>query len=163
MTPQELHPHLGELCADDLNIAIVVARFNAHITEKLWEGALAAWQACGGDVSALEIVRVPGAFELPLAAQALARSKRFDAVVCLGCVIRGDTDHYDYVCDQAASGLMRVGLDESLPVIFGVLTTDNLEQALERSGGAHGHKGADAIHAAIETALLHRSIAGKKG
>jgi 6,7-dimethyl-8-ribityllumazine synthase len=104
------------------------------------------------------VVRVPGAFELPLVAQALAQSGNFDAVVCLGCVIRGETDHYDYVCSQAAAGIMRVGLDSGLPVIFGVLTTDTLEQALARAGGKVGNKGADAVFAAVETASLLRQL-----
>ena len=147
-----------ELQAGDLKIAIVVARFNAGITEKLLEGAVEAWQNCGGDASTLHIARVPGAFELPIAAQSFAQTKKFDAVICLGCVIRGDTDHYNYVCDQAASGIMRVGLDFKLPVIFGVLTTDNLQQAQDRAGGKDGNKGADALWAAIETANLLQQI-----
>jgi 6,7-dimethyl-8-ribityllumazine synthase len=147
-----------ELRADDLKLAIVVARFNSNITEKLLRGAIAAWQDCGGEESTLEVVRVPGAFELPIVAQALARTKKFDAVVCLGCVIRGDTDHYNYVCDQAASGIMRAGLDSSVPVIFGVLTTDTVQQAEDRAGGKDGNKGADAIRAAIETANVLRQI-----
>lgn len=151
--------HIATLRADDLKVAIVVARFNANITEKLLEGSQAAWKNCGGEVSRLEVVRVPGAFELPIAAQALARTQNYDAVVCLGCVIRGDTDHYNYVCDQAASGIMRVGLDLGLPVIFGVLTTDTLQQAEDRAGGKDGNKGADAIWAAIETANLLERIA----
>lgn len=150
--------HIASLRADDLKVAVVVARFNANITEKLLEGALQAWAGCGGDASTLRVVRVPGAFELPIAAQALARTKKFDAVVCLGCVIRGDTDHYNYVCDQAAAGIMCVGLDESLPVIFGVLTTDTLQQAEDRAGGKDGNKGMDAVWAAIETATLLRQL-----
>jgi 6,7-dimethyl-8-ribityllumazine synthase len=148
----------AELHAGDLKIAIVVARFNSNITEELLMGAVEAWKNCGGDESTLEVMRVPGAFELPIVAQALATTKKFDAVVCLGCVIRGDTDHYNYVCDQAASGIMRVGLDSNLPVIFGVLTTDNLQQAQDRAGGKDGNKGADALWAAIETANLLKQI-----
>lgn len=151
--------HIATLRANNLKVAFVVARFNANITEKLLEGALQAWAGCGGDASTLEVVRVPGAFELPIAAQALARTKNFDAIVCLGCVIRGDTDHYNYVCDQAASGIMRVGLDEGLPVIFGVLTTDTLHQAEDRAGGKDGNKGMDAVWAAIDTATLLKQIA----
>jgi 6,7-dimethyl-8-ribityllumazine synthase len=141
-----------ELDASDLKIAIVVSRFNANITEKLLQGALGAWRQCSGrDGSTPTLAHVPGAFELPLVAQALAQSGNFDAIICLGCVIRGETDHYDYVCSQAAAGIMRVGLDFGLPVVFGVLTTDTLEQALERAGGKVGNKGADAIFAAVET------------
>jgi 6,7-dimethyl-8-ribityllumazine synthase len=147
-----------ELRAGDLKLAIVVARFNSNITEKLLQGAIAAWQGCGGEESTLEVVRVPGAFELPIVAQALARTKKFDAVVCLGCVIRGDTDHYNYVCDQAASGIMRAGLDSGVPAIFGVLTTDTVQQAEDRAGGKDGNKGEDAIWAAIETANVLKQI-----
>lgn len=150
-----------ELHAGELKIAIVVARFNANITEKLLEGALEAWRDCGGEESTLEVARVPGAFELPLVAQAFADTQRFDAVVCLGCVIRGETDHYDYVCTQAAAGIMKAGLDSGLPVIFGVLTTDTLQQAEDRAGGKDGNKGADAIWAAIETTNLLQHISGK--
>jgi 6,7-dimethyl-8-ribityllumazine synthase len=150
--------HLAELRADGLRVAIVVARFNSNITEVLLQGAIEAWKGAGGDESTLDVARVPGAFELPIVAQALAQTKNYDSIVCLGCVIRGDTDHYNYVCDQTASGIMRVGLDSSIPVIFGVLTTDNLQQALDRAGGKDGNKGADAIYAAIETATLLKSL-----
>jgi 6,7-dimethyl-8-ribityllumazine synthase len=156
MTNHELNA--VELSAGDLKIAIVVARFNANITEKLLQGALDAWRGCGGDENTLEVVRVPGAFELPLIAQAFAQTKRFDAIVCLGCVIRGETDHYNYVCDQAAAGIMRAGLDSGIPVIFGVLTTDTVQQAEDRADGKDGNKGADAIWAAIETANLLKRI-----
>jgi 6,7-dimethyl-8-ribityllumazine synthase len=148
-----------ELDAGDLKIAIVVSRFNANITEKLLQGALDAWHQCSGHGgSTPAVVHVPGAFELPLVAQTLAQSGNFDAVVCLGCVIRGETDHYDYVCSQAAAGIMRVGLDSGLPVIFGVLTTDTLEQALARAGGKVGNKGADAVFAAVETLNLLKQL-----
>ena len=146
--------HEGQLAANDLKVAIVVSRFNELITEQLLRGAIDAWRRCGGGESTLEVARVPGAFELPIAAQALAQTQKFDAVICLGCVIRGATDHYDYVCSQTAGGLMKAGLDSGLPVIFGVLTTDTLEQAFERSGSKAGNKGAEAILAAIETANL---------
>ena len=139
-------------------LAIVVARFNELITERLLEGAVAAYKRHGGDPSQLEVARVPGAFELPLVAQRLAATGRFGAVICLGCVIRGATDHYDYVCSQAASGVMNAGLKSDLPVIFGVLTTDNLEQALERAGSKGGNKGAEAMEAALELLDLLRQI-----
>jgi len=141
-------------------IAIVVARFNELVTERLLEGAVASYKRHGGDPSHLEVARVPGAFELPLVAQQLAATGRFGAVICLGCVIRGATDHYDYVCSQAASGVMQVGLKSGLPVIFGVLTTENLEQALERAGSKGGNKGAEAMEAALELVDLLGQIAG---
>ena len=150
--------HEGQMNAGDLKVAIVVARFNELITEKLQQGATDAWRRCGGDESALEIARVPGAFELPFAAKLLADTGKFAAIVCLGCVIRGATDHYDYVCGQTASGLMKAGLDSGIPVIFGVLTTDTLEQAFERAGSKAGNKGADAMLAAIEMANLQSQI-----
>ena len=150
--------HEGQMSAKDLKVAIVVARFNELITEKLLQGATDAWRRCGGEGSTLEVARVPGAFELPLAAKTLIETGKYSAVVCLGCVIRGATDHYDYVCGQTASGLMKAGLDSGLPVIFGVLTTDTLEQAFERAGSKAGNKGADAMLAAIEMANLQTQI-----
>lgn len=149
----------GQFTANTLKVAVVVSRFNELITEPLLQGAIDTWKRSGGAPDALEVARVPGAFELPIVAQKLAQTKRFDAVVCLGCVIRGATDHYDYVCSQTASGVMKVGLDSGLPVIFGVLTTDTLEQAFERAGSKAGNKGAEAMAAAIETANLLAAIA----
>jgi 6,7-dimethyl-8-ribityllumazine synthase len=158
MTTQEIQARAGEFVAGDLKIAVIVSRFNSNITEKLLQGARHAWAECGGDESTLHVVHVPGAFELPLVAQAMARTKKYEALVCLGCVIRGDTDHYDYVCQGVTSGIMRAGLDSGLPIIFGVLTTDTLQQAEDRAGGKDGNKGADAIYAAIETASLLRTL-----
>ncbi len=140
--------------ASGQKIGIVVSRFNELITEKLLEGAISSFKRAGGHEDGLEIARVPGAFELPLVAQKMAQSGRFAAIVCLGCVIRGATTHYDTVCNQTASGLMNVGLGTGIPVIFGVVTTENLEQAFERAGSKAGNKGADAMHAALETADL---------
>lgn len=151
----------GRLAAANLKIGIVVARFNELITERLLSGALDAWRRHGGDEGQVEVAWVPGAFELPLVAQTMAQSGRFAAVVCLGCVIKGATDHYDYVCSQAASGVLQAGLKSGVPVSFGVLTTDNLEQALERAGSKAGNKGADAVLAAIEMADLLRQITEK--
>lgn len=148
----------GQLLATDLRIAIVVSRFNDLITERLLAGALDALRRHGGDENLTEVAYVPGAFEMPLAARTLAQSGRFAAVICLGCVIKGATDHYDYVCSQAAAGVLRAGLDTGIPVIFGVLTTDNLDQALERAGSKAGNKGADAMLAAIEMASVMRQI-----
>ncbi len=142
------------MTANGLRIAIVVARFNDLITTRLLDGALDALRRHGGDERLVEIAHVPGAWEIPLTAQTFAQSGRFDAVVCLGCVIQGATDHYDYVCGQTSSGIMNVGLSTNVPTTMGVLTTDNLEQALERAGSKAGNKGADAMLAAIEMANL---------
>lgn len=144
----------GRMAAPQNRVAIVVARFNELITEKLLEGAISTFKRAGGDEANLEIARVPGAFELPIAAQKLAQSGRFAAVICLGCVIRGATTHYDYVCAQTASGILNVGLQTGVPTIFGVLTTENLEQAFERAGSKAGNKGADAMMAGLEMADL---------
>ena len=151
----------GDLIATNMKFGIVVARFNDLITERLLSGALDALHRHGGDENLVEIARVPGAFELPLVAKTLAQSKRFAAVICLGCVIKGATDHYDYVCSQTAGGVLHAGLDTGVPIIFGVLTTDNLDQALERAGSKAGNKGADAMLAAIEMASLMGRIGEK--
>jgi 6,7-dimethyl-8-ribityllumazine synthase len=148
----------GTLEITNMRIAIVVARFNELVTARLAEGAKSAWERCGGAPDDLCEVYVPGAFEIPLAAQALAQSGQYDAVVCLGAVVRGATSHYDYVCSSAASGIAQVALKTDVPVIFGVLTTDTMEQALDRAGGKAGNKGAEAVLAAIETANVQRKI-----
>jgi 6,7-dimethyl-8-ribityllumazine synthase len=134
----------------DATIAVAVARFNSAITEKMLDGVYAALPGVGGTSHQIEVVRVPGAFELPLIAQRLAYTFAYDAVICLGCVIRGDTDHYNYVCTGAMEGILQAGLKTGIPVIFGVLTTDNLQQAVDRSGGKDGNKGQDALLAAVE-------------
>lgn len=150
--------HEGEWRAGNLKIGVIVSRFNELITNRLLEGTVETWRRIGGQESALEVAYVPGSFELPLVAKTMAASGRFDAVICLGCVIKGATDHYDYVCAQTASGVMNASLATNVPVIFGVLTTDTLEQALERAGSKAGNKGADAILAAVETANLLAKI-----
>jgi 6,7-dimethyl-8-ribityllumazine synthase len=144
------------LDASGLRFAIVVAEFNAAITERLLEGALECFAKNGVPEDSVEVRRVPGAFELPLAAQLLAATKSYDAVVALGCVIRGDTPHFDYVSQAATHGLLRVSLDSSIPVSFGVLTTDDLAQAEARAGGEHGNKGFDSAQTAVEMALFLR-------
>lgn len=141
-----------------LRVAIAVARFNHEVTERLLEGALTALREAGVDGQHVTVAEVPGAFELPLACRWLAATQRYDAVVALGAVIRGDTDHYDYVCSAATDGLLRVTLDAGLPVAFGVLTCDDEEQAMERAGGAHGNKGADVALAALEMVRLRQSL-----
>ena len=148
----------GRLDAKGLRIALLASRFNETITKSLLEGALSALRRHGLDDASITVAWVPGAFELPLAAKRLAASGEFDAVVCLGAVIRGATPHYDYVCSQAAAGISRAALDTGVPVIFGVLTTENIEQAIERSGTKAGNKGFDSAMAAIEMADLLRQL-----
>jgi 6,7-dimethyl-8-ribityllumazine synthase len=142
--------HEGRMVAPDSKIGIVVSRFNELVTERLLEGAISAHKRHGGSDDQIEVARVPGAFEMPLVAQKMAQSGRFSAVICLGAVIRGATSHYDYVCGPTASGIMNAGLTSGIPIIFGVLTTDNLEQAFERAGSKAGNKGAEAMLTAIE-------------
>ncbi|TMK20695.1 MAG: 6,7-dimethyl-8-ribityllumazine synthase [Actinobacteria bacterium] len=144
------------LDASGLRIAIVVAEFNARITERLLEGARECLAKDGVPDEAVVVVRVPGSFELPLAAQILA-GRGVDAIVALGCVVRGDTPHFEYVSQAATYGLQRVALDTGVPVAFGVLTTEDFAQAEARAGGAEGNKGSDAAQTAIEMALLLRS------
>ena len=140
-----------------LRVGLVAARFNDLIVDRLLEGALGALRQHGVDDDDIVVVRVPGAVEMPLLAQVLADRDDIDAVVALGCVIRGSTGHYDYVCSMVASGITRVTLDASKPVIFGVLTTENLEQAFDRAGGKLGNKGAEAAAAAILTTTALRA------
>ena len=141
-----------------LSLAIVVARFNEHVTSRLLEGALRAVERYG--VAHHDVFRVPGSFELPVAALHAARSGRYGAVVCLGAVIRHETEHHLYVAGQAAAGIQRVALDTGVPCLFGVLTCDTDEQALARAGGKQGNKGFDAVEAAIETVQALRSLRG---
>ncbi len=138
-------------------LAVVVSEFNRSVTESLLQGALEAASARGVELGDDDIYRVPGAFELPLLASALSDSDRYDAVVCLGAVIRGDTPHFDYVCAEASSGIQRAAINSGKPVSFGVLTTDTMAQALERAGGSVGNKGYEAVIAALDTlAVLAR-------
>jgi 6,7-dimethyl-8-ribityllumazine synthase len=146
--------HEGGLEARGRRFAVVVSRFNQPVTSRLLDGALAAFGRGGVDDRDLEVVWAPGAFEIPLVAQRLARSEQFDAVVCLGAVIRGETAHFDYIAGECARGVQEVALETGVPCLFGVLTTDTLEQALDRAGGAHGNKGWDAATAAVEAASL---------
>lgn len=139
--------------------AIVASQFNAEYVDKLIDGAIRQFAELGIKEKRVTIARVPGAFELPLVAQRLAKTGRFAAIVCLGAVIRGDTDHYDYVCHAATEGILRVGLETGVPVMFGVITCDTDEQAAARTGGAHGNKGADAARAAVDTVAILHSIA----
>jgi 6,7-dimethyl-8-ribityllumazine synthase len=144
----------GDLHARGRRFAIAVARFNELVTRKLLEGALAGLHANGVADEDVDVVWVPGAFELPLVARRLARSRTFDAVICLGAVIRGETAHFELIAGQAAAGIREAADATGVPVTFGVLTTETLEQALDRAGGKHGNKGWDAATAAIEMASL---------
>jgi 6,7-dimethyl-8-ribityllumazine synthase len=143
---------------DDAKIAIVSARFNAHIVDELLAGCLKRLKELGIDEDRVDVHRVPGAFELPVAAQWLAESEEYAAVICLGCVIRGDTPHFDYVAGEAARGIQQVAIENSLPVVFGVLTTNTEEQAKQRVGGSHGHAGERAAEAALEMIALRNRI-----
>lgn len=144
----------GNLSAEGQRIGIVAARFNDFITSKLIEGANDSFVRHGGNTENLDLVRVPGAFEIPLAAQKMAESGKYDAIVCLGAVIRGATPHFDMVANEAAKGIAQASLKSGVPVIFGVLTTDSIEQAVERAGTKSGNKGFDAMTSAVEMVNL---------
>lgn len=148
----------GNLQAGKLRIALVASRFNAHVVDRLVQGALDALLAHGADSGLLELVRVPGAFDLPPVARRIAESGRCDAIVALGAVIRGETAHFDFVAGECAAGLARVASDTGVPVAFGVLTTEDEAQAMDRAGGREGNKGADAALAAVELASLLRKL-----
>jgi 6,7-dimethyl-8-ribityllumazine synthase len=143
-----------------LRLAVVAGRFNDHVTKPLLEGALGRLEECGIDRAAVPVHWVPGAFEIPLVAKQLAGSGTVDAVVCLGAVIRGDTAHFEYVAGPCAYGVARAALDTGVPVVFGVLTTEDLRQALDRAGGCEGNKGAEAAATAVEMATLLRTLPG---
>jgi len=148
----------GMLLGKGLKFGLVVSRFNEFITKKLLEGAQDALLRHGVSQGDIEVAWVPGAFEIPLVAKKLAQTKRYDAVICLGAVIRGETSHFEYIAAQLARDISRVGLDTGLPVIYGVITADTLEQAIERAGTKQGNKGFQAAASAIEMANLLKSI-----
>lgn len=148
----------GNITAEGLRFAIVASRFNEFITSKLLEGALDMLRRHGAAEDAVDVVWVPGAFEIPLAAKKLAASGKYDAVICVGAVIRGATSHYDYVCNEVSKGVAQAGFSTGVPVIFGVVTTENIEQAVERAGTKAGNKGADGAMAAMEMANLLKKI-----
>ena len=150
----------GDHLARDLRFAIVASRFNEFIVESLIRGAIEALQRHGATEKQIELVRVPGAFDLPLAVKKLLAARRHDAMIALGAVIRGATPHFQYVAGECASGLAQLALESMVPIAFGVLTTDSLEQAVERSGGKNGNKGAEAAVTAIEMANLLRHLEG---
>lgn len=150
----------GSLKGQGRRFAVVTARFNDFITDRLLAGAVDGLSRHGVADDAIVRVHVPGAFELPLAALTLAKTGKYDAVICLGAVIRGDTTHYDYVCNEAAKGIAAAGLQTGVPVVFGVVTTENTEQAISRAGGKSGNKGWDAALTALEMADLMPQITG---
>ena len=148
----------GQMTGRGLKIAIVVARFNEFITSKLLSGALDVLKRHEVADEDISVAWVPGSFEIPLVAKKLASSKKFDAVICLGAVIRGSTTHYDYVCNEVSKGVAQVGLQTEVPTIFGVVTTENIQQAIERAGTKAGNKGSDAAMSAIEMANLLKDL-----
>ncbi|WP_066308512.1 6,7-dimethyl-8-ribityllumazine synthase [Bacillus sp. FJAT-29814] len=152
------HIYEGNLVGSGLKIGIVVGRFNEFITGKLLSGAEDALRRHGVSEADVDVAWVPGAFEIPLIAQKMANSKKYDAVITLGAVIRGSTPHFDYVCNEAAKGVAAAGLNSGIPVTFGVLTTDSIEQAIERAGTKAGNKGWEAATTAIEMANLCRGF-----
>jgi len=152
----------GKLNAQGLRFAIVVSRFNDFICEHLLSGALDVLIRNGAADGDIEVFKVPGAFEIPQLAKKVVLSKKFDAVICLGAVIRGATPHFEYIAAEVSKGVAMIGLEGEIPVAFGVLTTDNLEQAIERAGTKSGNKGWDAALSAIEMANLYREMKGKK-
>ena len=149
----------GQVNAKGFRFAIVVSRWNDFLTSKLLDGALDALESTGADENSIEVFKVPGSFELPLTSLKAAQSGKFDAVIAIGVVIRGETPHFDYVAGQAASGIAQAGLQSGIPVIFGVVTTETVEQAINRSGVKSGNKGYEAAMSAVEVVNLHRQMA----
>lgn len=148
----------GHLIGTGLKIGITVSRFNSFITTKLLDGALDALKRHGVNLDDVDIFWTPGSFEIPATAKRLAESKRYDAILCIGAVIRGATPHFDFVANESAKGIAQVSFNTGIPVIYGVITTDNIEQAIERAGTKAGNKGAEAAVAAIEMANLYKQI-----
>ena len=148
----------GMLLGKGLKFGLVVSRFNEFITNKLLEGALDALKRHGVDENDIEVALVPGSFEIPVIAKKLAQSKRYDAVICLGTVVRGGTPHFDYIATEVSKGIAQVGLETGLPVVYGIITADTLEQAIERAGTKMGNRGFEAAKDAIEMANLLKSI-----
>lgn len=148
----------GKLIAKEMKVGIIAGRFNEFITSKLLAGALDALKRHEVQEEDIEVAWVPGAFEIPLIASKMAKSKKYDAIICLGAVIRGSTTHYDYVCSEVSKGIAHVSLNTDIPVMFGVLTTENIEQAIERAGTKAGNKGFECAMGAIEMVNLIKSI-----
>ncbi|HUP05341.1 MAG TPA: 6,7-dimethyl-8-ribityllumazine synthase [Bryobacteraceae bacterium] len=151
----------GQLAAAGLRFAVIVSRFNSFITERLLAGAMDALTRTGADSDLIDVVKVPGSWEIPMVAAELARGKRYDAIICLSAVLRGDTPHFDYVAAEAAKGVAHASYETGVPVAFGVLTTNTLEQAIDRAGAKGGNKGFDAAMTAIEMANLLRTLRKK--
>jgi 6,7-dimethyl-8-ribityllumazine synthase len=148
----------GNLDASGLKFGVIVSRFNDFIGEKLVGGAIDALLRHGAKEADINVFKVPGSFEIPLTAKKLALTKKFDAIICLGVIIRGDTPHFEYIAAEVSKGIASVGLDTGIPIIFGVLTTDNIEQAIERAGTKAGNKGFDAANAAVELVNLFKNV-----
>lgn len=157
-----MHTIEGHLSAAGISIAIVVGRFNSLVTGRLLDGATDCLLRHGGDDDRITIIYAPGSFEIPMVAQKAAASGKYDAILCLGCVIRGATPHFEYIASEVAKGITQVALQTGVPVIFGVLTTDTLEQALERAGAKSGNKGWDAALSAIEMVQVGKKIGNGK-
>ncbi len=151
----------GQLTAAGLKFAIVVSRFNSFVTERLLAGAMDALTRTGADPDSIDVIKVPGSWEVPVAAAELARARKHDAVICLSAVIRGETPHFDYVASEAAKGVAHASYETGVPVAFGVLTTNTLEQAIDRAGAKGGNKGFDAAMSAIEMASLFKALRTK--
>ena len=158
MGPPKSEALRGQLNAGGLRFGVVVSQFNSFITDRLLAGALDALERAGAAKEQIEIARVPGSFEIPLAAKKLAATDRFDSIICIGCVLRGETSHYDYVCSETARGIQLAQLDTGVPMAFCVLTCDTLEQAIDRAGLKGGNKGYEAGLAAVEMASLVRRL-----
>jgi 6,7-dimethyl-8-ribityllumazine synthase len=148
----------GLLTAQDVSFAIVLARFNSFIGERLLEGALDTLRRHGADMNAVDIFKVPGCFEIPMIAQRVARARRHDAIICLGTLIRGSTPHFDYIASEVTKGIAAISLETGMPLTYGVLTCDSLEQAIDRAGAKAGNKGSEAAVAAIEMVNLYRTL-----
>jgi len=153
----------GKLIAKGLKFGMVLSRFNNFIAERLLEGALDALRRTGAEEEDLTVARVPGAFEIPLAAKKMVKSGRYDAIICLGCVIRGATPHFEYIATEVTKGIAHLSLENEIPISFGVLITDSIEQAIERAGTKVGNKGFDAAMSAVEMANLMKEIGKGKG
>lgn len=153
---------IGQLNGSELRLGIVVSRFNSVITEKLLEAAVDTFKRHGGSPDKVTVVRVPGSFEIPIATQRLARSGRCDAIVCLGCLIRGETKHFDFLAEEVTRGIDEVALKEDLPVSYGVITSETVEQAMNRAGLKHGNKGVEATLAVLEMTSVLRQLTGNE-
>ncbi len=150
--------HQGQLEAEGFRFAIIESRWNDFLTSRLTDGAIDALERLGADAGAIEVFKVPGSFELPLAAQKVAEMGKFDAIICIGAVIRGETAHFEYVSGEAVKGIAQVGLKFGVPVLFGILTTETLEQAINRAGAKAGNKGFEAAMAAVELVNLYKDL-----